>query len=520
MTPPMLDFSKLTTPPGDGDVLVAPEPAAWIAAARGNQKSLGGADVKLLDTTLATCRRLVREAVVGTDNALVFVVGHQPAFIHPGVWAKHVLAKRAAEAADGTAMNLVVDSDAPSRTDLRIPAVRNGDVELRSVPFTQLPSGCTYEQIPRLNPEKSAAFERAVRDAMGERYAASMMPSFHDAFSRATEARDWVDQAVTARRVVESHFDIVVKDRRVSEVWSGPLLVDLLARAERFAESYNRALAWYRRTYRVRGLQRPIPDLIRRGNRCEVAMWAYRGDRPRRRLFAARVGDTVRLFAGNDEIGAIPAGRLRTVESVDEVLTGLEGWRLRPRALTLTIWARLLLADLFIHGIGGAKYDRISDRIIADFYGFKPRHMACVSATLLMDLPHTEATGESVRRLNHVLRDWRYNPQRHLAGGPDIDPLMEQRKQAVRRAEELRQGEGSNRQARRAVFDQIREMNAALLEARPEALAAQRAELRRTQEELARNRIALDREYFFGLYDRLELHRLLDALPATGAFRV
>ena len=39
---------------------------------------------------------------------------------------------------------------------------------------------------------------------------------------------------------------------------------------------------------------------------------------------------------------------------------------LRPRALTLTLFARLCVADFFIHGIGGGKYDEVTDRIIRE----------------------------------------------------------------------------------------------------------------------------------------------------------
>ena len=45
-----------------------------------------------------------------------------------------------------------------------------------------------------------------------------------------------------------------------------------------------------------------------------------------------------------------------------------EGIRLRPRALTTTMYLRLAMGDLFLHGIGGAKYDQLTDRIIEHFF--------------------------------------------------------------------------------------------------------------------------------------------------------
>ena len=43
--------------------------------------------------------------------------------------------------------------------------------------------------------------------------------------------------------------------------------------------------------------------------------------------------------------------------------------RLRTRALTTTMFSRFLLGDLFIHGIGGAKYDELGDEIARRFFG-------------------------------------------------------------------------------------------------------------------------------------------------------
>ena len=43
-----------------------------------------------------------------------------------------------------------------------------------------------------------------------------------------------------------------------------------------------------------------------------------------------------------------------------------------PGALTLTLFARVCLGDFFIHGIGGGKYDEVTDAIIRDYFGIEP----------------------------------------------------------------------------------------------------------------------------------------------------
>src|SRR5206468_798690 len=56
--------------------------------------------------------------------------------------------------------------------------------------------------------------------------------------------------------------------------------------------------------------------------------------------------------------------------------------RLSPRALTLMIFLRLLLADQFVHGIGGGRYDQVTDQIIATHFGMEPPKFAVTTATL------------------------------------------------------------------------------------------------------------------------------------------
>jgi hypothetical protein len=530
----MLDFSKLTTPARHGDVLVLPAPPECVAAVHANAKSLGSAKAPLLDSTLADWRRRTREAVVGCDDRPIIVTGHQPAFIHPGVWAKHIVSMRLAHALGGIALNLVVDNDAPQGTTLAVPTVENSRVGLRSVRYADLPAGLAYEQLARLTPEEVARFDRAIRDAMGERYETSQMPVFIEALSDAGNIGDGVDQSVAARRAVEARLGVSVDDRRVSRMWWSPLLLDMLRQAERFSRSYNAALTWYRKEFRVRGHQRPIPDLAFRGAEWELPVWAYRGGEPRRRLFVAPQGGSVRLLADRAEIGVFAMDDLCAFDELISPLAGPRSWRLRPRALTFTIWARLFLADLFIHGIGGAKYDRISDAIVADYYGLAPPEMACVSATLRLDLPRSAATPGTIRSLRRSLRDLEWNPQRSLPSSPsplrawlrawppgsELTEWVDQREQAVRRAMELRDTDPRNRPARRETFLEIRDLNRRLATARSNEVADRRTELERASDGLDQNRIAEGREYFFGLYDRAALEELLAALPAQQEFRV
>ena len=78
-----------------------------------------------------------------------------------------------------------------------------------------------------------------------------------------------------------------------------------------------------------------------------------------------------------------------------------------------TLFARLLLGDLFVHGIGGAKYDQVTDLLIARFFGLEPPGYLTVTATLRLPIAHEEPTLDDRRLIDSRLRELAYHPERH-----------------------------------------------------------------------------------------------------------
>lgn len=516
----MLDFNQLRTPADHGDTLVEPDPSLMVRMAQSNQATLGESDLTLAGVGLREYRRELRSRLGLDDRALLTVTGHQPEFIHPGVWAKHVVAWRLATAVSGQAVNLVVDSDAPRDFTLDVPGVEDGLVRVRRIRFADVPAGTIYEDVPAADAQTVTGLRTAVTEAMGDRYPRSLMPDFVEALGQAVGPRDWTDQMIFARRFVEGKLGVRLVDHRISKIWFGPLLAEMIANAHRFAACYNGALADYRRANRVRGNQRPIPDLHVDGPRCEVAAWVHDASGRRRRLYAERVCDRVRLLADAEPIGESSADSLQCWDRAEACLLGLDGLRFRPRALTLTLWARLCLADLFVHGIGGAKYDRITDRLIHCYFGVTPPGMACVSATLLLDLPRHDVTEHDVRRGEHRLRDLHYNPQRHVDCNGRCASLAAARAEAVQESQRLAVKAPENRPARRQTFEAIRSASARILEAHPAVVTAYESAVEQDRRLLSQSRVASRRDYFFGLFGAEDLKLLMDRLPASERFRV
>jgi hypothetical protein len=97
------------------------------------------------------------------------------------------------------------------------------------------------------------------------------------------------------------------------------------------------------------------------------------------------------------------------------------GIKLRPRALITTMYARLVLSDLFIHGIGGAKYDELTDLIIRRFFGIEPPAYVTATATFRLPIDRPDVSLEDVRQSALRIRDLRYRPESFLR-----DPLVMQ----------------------------------------------------------------------------------------------
>ncbi len=82
----------------------------------------------------------------------------------------------------------------------------------------------------------------------------------------------------------------------------------------------------------------------------------------------------------------------RCLEQWKQILS--TGVCIRPRALTTTMYLRLFASDLFMHGIGGAKYDQLTDMILCDWLGLvNAPSYAVASATIRLGIDvHSEET--------------------------------------------------------------------------------------------------------------------------------
>jgi hypothetical protein len=165
-----------------------------------------------------------------------------------------------------------------------------------------------------------------------------------------------------------------------------------------------------------------------------------------------------------------------TVDDGDGI-ADLRRLAVRPKALTLTAFMRLCLADLFVHGVGGGRYDRVTDAVITDYFGIVPPQYAVVTATLHLPLGAFNLAEER-ERLQRRLLELQHNPERLLAAPSEPQQALIDEKWRLIPALD---GAGLTRRERREATQRIREINEAL----STSLESERAHTQRSLESLA-----------------------------------
>ncbi len=518
---PVLAYRRYRAPREDRSVLVEPplEQAGELIAANRRQraaaeydfhgKSLEALSRQARQELLAEARawtaryRTVPELAAMPSDCLV-LAGHQPQLFHPGVWFKNFALGYVARQQGGTAINLVIDGDTMKSPAVLVPTGSVRQPSVVAVPLDQPGPIIPFEERQVLDRATFRTFSRRAAQAVAPLVRDPMVCAYWALVDERLRDTDNLGRCLAeARHQCEGQWGLGTLEVPQSRVCSLPAFAwfaaHLLAELPRFLPVHNAAVAEYRRVHRIRSTAHPVPDLAIEEPWLEAPFWLWTADHPQRRRLYVRVERqrlTLSDRAGLEEVLPMPAGRLEP--AVERLLEWPgRGLKLRSRALVTTLWARLVLGDLFIHGIGGAKYDQVTDTIMARFFGVVPPAILVISATLQLPIPRQKVTQEDARRVARALRDLTWHPENVLSWETLSDrPAAVALVAAKRRWIETPQTPENARQR----FREIRRINAALqawLVQERQALEARRAEL---AEALRAEAILGSRQYCFCLY--------------------
>lgn len=531
--------TRLRAPSHDGGLLAEPPLDRAPSLAEANVDRLASWDHDFQGRKASWLRPFVRSqaieaargylATIGVEPPAVpdepsglIVTGHQPEMYHPGVWIKNFAAAAIAARRGTAALNVIVDDDIPKSATIRVPHLKDGRLAVGRVEFDRWDTEAPYEDLPVHDEELFASFGDRVRGELGVLIPDPLIEEFWPEVARERESGLMLGlRLAAARRRIEESWGVSNLEVPFSRLCQSEgfywFACHLLANLPRFQSVHNKALREYRTLYGIRSKNHPVSALKAEGEWLEAPFWVWRAGRPRRRSLMVRQGPKTMLLriAGEDEAFIeLPLAPDRDACCAVERLMDLPltDVRLRTRALTTTMFSRYLLSDLFIHGIGGAKYDELGDAIAHRFFGIEPPSFLTLSLTSWLGLPQSSASAATLAALDRESRVLEYNPDQRLGDHLDLEQIRLVEEKARLIAEEP-----EAHRARKERFRRIRAVNEALHPAVAERAQQLRDERTTIVREVEENRLARSREYAVVLHSSERLRQVMMGVVETLA---
>ncbi|MCG6156197.1 hypothetical protein [Rubinisphaera margarita] len=539
-----LTASQYRAPRGDLEIFLQPPLAQTVERILANRQQFQQSDLVIWGRPLGDWRRLARQeflqqAAGGAlpqgicEHAPLILTGHQPELYHPGVLLKNMLAGFLAEAVDGCAANVTVDSDVVKSRRMTLPTLTDDQLEKSSLVIDEWTFGSPWEETGIVNQELFESLPERVSRNVAPLSQSSLLPPFWDeVVSRTAERNDLVDGLIAGRQYIEHRLGLQNRETRLSRIAQSEtflcFLAGIIGDAGKFCRDYNQALFDYRACYDLKSDSHPMPDLVITQDLTELPFWVWSSENPRRKgLFLRTTGNVLELTDRNGWSVQLPADTtdsgLNRVEFLREIAS--QGIKIRSRALLTTLYLRLFVADWFIHGIGGAKYDEITDDLICRYFRFPPPDYQVASGTAYLPLkrridPDEADPVELQARLRHAEE----NPELLLTveQREQIADRLEEKQTLIRQREESRT-EGLTKRQRRELRPRNQERHERLKQIRSELAALAEQPLQELREQIATARelqsqrtVSADREYPFCLYPLSKLQELQHALTGRG----
>lgn len=466
-------------------VLADPPRGLWPQLVQENRRKLAACRLLIDGLPLPALRNLARTEILTAarttdpsasrssweDDVPLVLSGHQPELFHPGVWVKNFALDGLAQAVRGVSLNLVVDNDTLKVPALRIPTWTGRDpasVHLQSVPFDTHDIEQPYERRGIHSPTLFHSFADRTAGLWQMWGYEPLLPRVWACILGQTSPMIG-ERFAAVRRCFEREWGCQNLELPVSMLAQSTAFArfvhHILDDLPRFRSVYNRVVQEYRDLHGIRSRNHPVPDLAEN----EAPFWSAPD--------------------ANGQRGRLMKSEFTTASTI------------RPRALTLTLFTRLCLGDFFIHGIGGGKYDEVTDAIIRDYFHLEPPRFGVLSATLHLPLPGFPHTSADVQRVTRQARDLFWNPQRHLEGHHEIKAKKAR----------LIASEPADPSARREWFQGLRRVTEQMQPFTRDQMESTQRELVGIRQEAVANSILQRRDYSWVLYPESVLRPFLQS---------
>jgi hypothetical protein len=401
---------KFRVPSADDEILLHPSRDGARQLVQSNHTLLEGLDLEVAGESFLKLRHALRRRLAhGTGVRLakdlrIIVGAHQPGFPGPGILYKHTILEGLAPG--HLSVNLVIDSDVSQRISVGTPHLRGQSIGLKDILIFPNPSGLCFEAL--YGPPREFVDERyeQIEDLLHSLKAREVVESFrrfrsiHDRVYMEGETAATILTEYRRRYYPTPHVHETLISTLTSSEEFGAYACDIIERTEEFTDAYNQSLHLHRRRYRIRSRANPFPDLVQEDKLRELPFWGIDRGGMRHRLYAGGTAGNRFVVAESDSDRVAVNGA-----------ASLSCLRLRPRAVCLTMFLRMFVADLFVHGVGGGNYDRVTDRIIEDYYGVSPPGYVVCSRTKFLLGDTLTGLETKASHLRQKLRRMRNSPE-------------------------------------------------------------------------------------------------------------
>ncbi len=454
------------------------------------------------------------------DDRPLILTGHQPEMVHPGVWLKNFAAVALARSIGGVALNLVIDGDACRNTSIRVPSGTLSHPRFASVEFDRPAEIVPWEERSVVDADVWRSFAQRVHTETTTLLASRMLDEWWPTSIERYRVTGRIGASLAqARHLAElswGHDSLELPQSQMCQTEAfRRFACHIFLNMPRFVDAYNTALVEYRRVHRIRNHAQPVPNLDCQRRWLQAPFWIWSAADARRRAVYVRREPTALVLSDLRSFerplplakGGDPASAVAEL-----ALWEAEGFKLRSRALVTTMFARIAVADLFIHGIGGAKYDEATDAICQRFFGTAPPPFAAISGTLRLPLSPPGGDEPSVRELRQSLRELDFHPERYVS----LDGPAPMRKRAEYLAGEKRRWIDTLKTPQNAASRHaaIVASNLGLQPFIADRRAGVEFQLLKMLEQSHADRILGSREYSFCLFPRKLLEQFLLDFPA------
>jgi hypothetical protein len=466
-------------PTGNGEAIAEPSLDIWPKLLLSNQRQFASCALpELGNWRRATRQYLSDQFGIETDQPLI-ITGHQPQWIHPGIWVRYFLLQEASRRWDWQMAAFQVDSDVTETPAFNLPFFDGLNWSRKTIPIG-VQGGMVYESLAAPTEQAWQFLLEQVRrtltfpesgQALDQVESVSVVPSGNQSYCSFLSA---LRQSKEQMSYPEFPFSDVC---RQPAFWQFAGWIGL--HAMEFAQIHNQVAKEWRQRKRARSDAVPFPDLSIKDGEVEIPFWwIQRGAR-------------YPLFLRGEEAWA----NQQSLGCWEEVL---ESGLVRPRAITLTLFVRLCMADLFLHGAGGSDYEEATDQVIQRFFDLVPPGYAWATLTLFFPGYTEKALHEARRRM----REMDQHPEAFLVPEKKtlLDPLIREKQEL------LNQGKLDKEQYRR-----LQQCNEAMRVSISGLMTEQKVLWQGLE---GKHQVLAQRDYPFILYDAHLIRQITAALSS------